>query len=75
MCPTTIFKVIWNYLIFRIPHYGNVHVFMHEITLHIYYGISTCWNILKCYELKEAGQLSMKYSILCVYTGKTTRVH
>jgi hypothetical protein len=48
MCPATIFKVIWNYLIFGIPHYGNIHVFIHEISLHIYYGIIACWNILKC---------------------------
>jgi hypothetical protein len=49
MCPATIFKVIWNCLIFGIPHYRNMHVFVHGITLHVYYGITACWNILKCY--------------------------
>jgi hypothetical protein len=48
MCPAIIFKVIWNYLIFGIPHYGNIHVFVHGISLHIYYGIIACWNIHKC---------------------------
>jgi hypothetical protein len=31
MGPATIFKVIWSCLIFGIPHYGNIHVFVHRI--------------------------------------------
>jgi hypothetical protein len=27
MCPATVFKIIWTYLIFGIPHFGNIHVF------------------------------------------------
>jgi hypothetical protein len=34
-------------LIFRIPHYGIIHVFIHEITLQVYHEIITCWNVLK----------------------------
>jgi hypothetical protein len=43
MCPATIFKVIWNCLIFGIPHYGiYTHVFVHGISLRVYYGIIAC---------------------------------
>jgi hypothetical protein len=32
----------------------SMHVFIHIISLHVYYGIIGYWNILKCKELKEA---------------------
>jgi hypothetical protein len=26
ICPATIFKITWNYFIFRIPHCENMHL-------------------------------------------------
>jgi hypothetical protein len=34
-----------DYLISGIPHYGNIYVFVHGNSLHIYYGIIASWNI------------------------------
>jgi hypothetical protein len=31
MFPATIFKITWNYFIFGIPHYGNIHVLGMEL--------------------------------------------
>jgi hypothetical protein len=35
MCPATIFKVIWNYLIFGIPHYG-IYIYLYMELLYIF---------------------------------------
>ena len=66
LCVLQLYSNHLELLIFGMPHYGIIHVSMHGITLHVYHGIITCWNILKYYVLEEAGRLSVEYNILFI---------
>jgi hypothetical protein len=73
VCPATIFKVIWNYLIFGIPHYGNymylymelVYIFTMELLLvGIYLSVKSLrkpvdyqWNTIYSYWKDYPGTL------------------